>query len=183
MLLEVVFFLAVPSIYPTSFQSPSDKHIISITLPKMVTGVVIHERRFIRLDLQNSNTMSSMCLECTILGPFGLVVLSNFKQQLFGLSSIQSYITRGKINVCICEFEYDKAQALSTPVAPPLSQLSQLPQMLQLSQMSQYSANHTMDMGGYLFGMSYGMPLNQAYDHRNLCQWDMALEPWDLICE
>jgi hypothetical protein len=85
------------------------------------------------------------------------LVLSDFKQQLFGLLSIQSYITRGKTNVCICEFEYDEAQALSTPVAPPLSQLSQLSQTSQLSQMSQYSANH-MDMGGYPFGMSYGMP-------------------------
>jgi hypothetical protein len=106
-----------------------------------------------------------MCLECTILGAFGLP-LSNFKHQLFGLSSIQSYINQSKNIVLVVKFEYDEAQALSTSAAvPALSQLSQLSQMSQVSQMSQYAAN-PLEMGGYQFGMAYGVPLIQPYEHK-----------------
>jgi hypothetical protein len=100
-----------------------------------------------------------------MLGPF-CKPLSDFKEQLFGLSTIQSLITRGKLNVITCEFEYDEAQALSNSVAvPPLPQLSQLSQMLHLSQMPQYAAN-PLDMGGYPFGMVYGMPSIHPYDNK-----------------
>jgi hypothetical protein len=83
------------------------------------------------------------------------MVLSDFTEHFFSLPEIQCYTTRGKTNVLICDFEYDEAQAVSTPtMAPPLSQLSQI------SQMSQY----LVDMGGYPFGMSYGMTLNLPYE-------------------
>jgi hypothetical protein len=46
---------------------------------------------------------------------------------LFNLPTIQRYITRGKTNVVICDFNYDESQSLLTSVAkaPPPSQLSQ----------------------------------------------------------
>jgi hypothetical protein len=116
-----------------------------------------------------------MRVECTFLGSFGLPQ-SYFKQQLFGLSSIQSYINGNKNNVIICEFEDDEAQAMSTLVAvPPMSQFSQL------SQMSQYAANH-LDMGVCNFGVAYGMPPIHMITKRE-CQLDLALVPWDSTCE
>jgi hypothetical protein len=88
------------------------------------------------------------------------VATSQFQKQLFGLLSIQSYINQSKLNVMICEFEYDKAQAISALVAvPPLSQLSQLSQMSQYSAnpLTQYTAN-PIDLGVYNFDIAYGMP-------------------------
>ena len=157
--------LGVPNIFPTSFRPVGDRRVISTSLPNHLTGCVIHERRFIRNDLQNNNTTSNMCLECTFLGDFALP-LPDFQKQLYGLSSIQSYINRSKSNVVICEFDYDESAAMSAPVAgPPLSQLSQ---MSQFSQMSQYSVNpltqyaaNPIDLGAYNFdtyGMPYGPP-------------------------
>jgi hypothetical protein len=110
---------------------------------------VIHERRFFRSDLQNNNTTSNMCLECTILGPLG-AELPDFKHHLFSLPTIQRFITRGKSNVLICEFEYDEVQAHSQ-VAP---------QMTQLSQMSHYSANSQV-MGDFGYGVSGAPPYEQ----------------------
>jgi hypothetical protein len=141
--------LAVPNIFPTSIPTQGEKRKISTTLPQLVKGIVIHERRFIRGDLQNNNTTSNMCLECTILGPLGLV-LPDFNKQLFNLPTIQRYITRGKTNVVICEFDYDESQSLLTSVsAPPPSQLSQ------------YSTE-ALNMGGYPFtdpfNLRFGMP-------------------------
>jgi hypothetical protein len=90
-----------------------------------------------------------MCLECTILGPLGLV-LPDFRNQLFNLPTIQRYITKAKTNVLICEFDYDESQSLLTSVVA-----------LPLSQLSQYS-NDAMTMGGYPysdpFNLRYGMP-------------------------
>ena len=106
-----------------------------------------------------------MCLECTFLGAF-VLPMPDFQKQLFGLSSIQSYINRSKSNVLICEFDYDEAaQALSTSVAvPPMSQLSQLSQ-----DMTQYSANplsqyavNPLNLGVYNFDIPYGMPYGQT---------------------
>jgi hypothetical protein len=110
-----------------------------------------------------------MCLECTFLGDFALP-LPDFQKQLYGLSSIQSYINRSKSNVVICEFDYDESAAMSALVAgPPQSQLSQ---MSQFSQMSQYSANpltqyaaNPIDLGAYNFdtyGMPYGPPKEEV---------------------
>jgi hypothetical protein len=70
--------LGVPNLFTISFHLEGDKRLISITLPNNIKGDVIHERRFIRSDLQNNNTTSNMCLECTFLGAF-VLPLPNFK--------------------------------------------------------------------------------------------------------
>jgi hypothetical protein len=143
--------LAVPNIFPTSIPQLGDKRLVSPNLPKLIKGIVIHERRFIRGDLQNNNTTTNMCLECTILGPLGLP-LADCTKQLFMLPTIQRYITKAKTNVLICEFDYDESQSLLNSVAAP-----------PLSQMSQYS-NDAMTMGGYPYSdpfnlnLGYGMP-------------------------
>ena len=142
--------LALPNIFPTSFRQNGDERIVSTTLPKLLKGIVIHERRFIRSDLQNNNTTSNMCLECTILGPFG-APLTDFQYELFSLPTIQRFITRGKTNVLICEFEFDEAQALLTSAIPQLSQLSQL------SQMSYYLAQ-SQGTGTIQYGGSQALP-------------------------
>jgi hypothetical protein len=89
-----------------------------------------------------------MCLDCTIFGPSGFV-LPDFKLQLFHLATIQRYITRGKTNVLICEFEYE-AEALTASAAAPT-----------MSQLSQYS-NESLNMGGHPFpdpfNLRFGMP-------------------------
>jgi hypothetical protein len=80
------------------------------------------------------------------------LVLPDSNKQLFNLPPIQRYITRGKTNVVICEFDYDESQSLLTSVAAP-------PQ----SQLSQYSIEAS-NMGGYPFAdpfnLRFGMPPN-----------------------
>jgi hypothetical protein len=92
--------LSKPGRYKTYHRPEEDVRVVSISLPKLVTGIVIHQRLFL-----NRNTQK-MVLECTFLVSLA-EEHSTFQKSLFNIDVISIFVNRSKSQVIVCELEDD----------------------------------------------------------------------------
>eukprot|EP00978_Attheya_sp_CCMP212_P019562 scaffold54980_cov45-Attheya_sp.AAC.4 len=116
-------FIRNPSHYETSpFQELSGRPVSS-TLPKHISGVVIHNRYYLTAH------RNEMALECTILGQ-QVEEMTGYKHYLFSIGCISAYITKGKYNHIINELIESPQNDVPTTVP------TQFPQNFALNEMN-----------------------------------------------